>query len=130
MSGLHSSGGAWESCVKLRRRRYWDPVRTWRGVVESAADGHGTGYAPRSALSGFMTALCVHTQMLTHTRQRIKRDYRASEGYGTMGSTSFLINLSTFSVYALFCIHYCPFLMEMKIKVLKVLNIYIAYIRL
>lgn len=35
-----------ESCVKLRRRKWRDPVRMWRGVVERKVDGRGTGLCP------------------------------------------------------------------------------------
>lgn len=35
-----------ESCVKLRRRRWQDPVRMWCGVLERKVDGRGTGLCP------------------------------------------------------------------------------------
>lgn len=34
------------SGVKLRRRKWRDPVRMWRGVAERKVDGRGTGLCP------------------------------------------------------------------------------------
>ena len=115
VSGPHSS---WEpGIVVLNYAEGGSGTLSGRGVASWGVRrmDMALGCAPRSALSGLMTALCNRIQTLAHihahTHTRIAEDEEIKgASKGTMDSTSFHINLLSVALLSVLSCAFCTFL--------------------